>query len=312
MQDPGTLQYLRTIEGSASLESSNEIVLGEALARKLGAHPGDIVSIVTARAGSGEAGIGLLPKVSAFRLKGIVSAGYRELDSLWAFINAKAGARILSPANSTVLVGIKVDDPFGDLEAIRSSAKRLLPIDWMVSTWPEANKNLYNSFVTTRSLLLLVMALAVAVASVNVGSALSMLAIERRRDIAILKSAGAPRTFIGTVFVMAGLATGGAGTILGLGVGILVAWRVNEIILFIDWTINGLGILASAIGNGSSGTAAFRILDPAYYLERIPVALEPAALAGVAGASLALCLVASLLPAWKAASLPPMEIFRKT
>ncbi|MDP3178230.1 MAG: ABC transporter permease, partial [Spirochaetaceae bacterium] len=172
LQDTGTLEYLRTIEGSSALESSNEILLGEALARKLGAHPGDIISIVTARSGSGAAGLGLMPKVSAFRLKGIVSAGYRELDSLWAFVNPKAGAKLLSPDNSTVLVGMKVDAPFGDLEKARASAKGALPIDWIVSTWPESNRNLYSSFTTTRSLLLLVMALAVAVASVNVGSAL--------------------------------------------------------------------------------------------------------------------------------------------
>ena len=155
------------------------------------------------------------------------------------------------------------------------------------------------------------MALAVAVAAINVGSALVMLVLERRRDIAILKSAGASPGFIGRVFVLTGLAIGGAGTVIGIGIGSLVAWRINDLISLVEALINILSRLSATLA-GAAPRASFRLLDPAYYLERIPVSIKPGELAAVLGTSLALCLLASLLPAGRAARLSPLEIFRRT
>jgi len=309
LSDPGTTRYLRAVEGKISLESANEILIGEALARSLGAHPGDAVSIVTARpAREGEKGFA--PKISVFRVAGIVSAGYRELDALWAFVNRKAGGRILFPEASRSFVGVKTAAPFGDIAGQAKSLAALLPPDWAAVAWPEAERNIWKSFATTKALLLLIMALVVAVAAINVGSALVMLVLERRRDIAVLKSQGAGSSFIGLSFVLAGLATGGAGTILGLGLGSLVAWRVNDLIAGIEIVVNAFVDLGSTLG-GSAAHARIRLLNPAYYLERIPVRVDPGELALVAGASLTLCLLASCLAARRASRLPPLEILRK-
>jgi lipoprotein-releasing system permease protein len=245
-------------------------------------------------------------------VRGIVSAGYRELDALWAFISLPAGSKAFWGGSTRAIVGIKVDRPFGDLEGPRAVARATLPEDWSVVTWPEAERNVFKSFSTTRALLLLVMALAVAVAAINVGSALVMLVLERRRDIAILKSAGASPGMIGRIFVLAGLGIGGAGTVLGIGIGSLLAWRINDLIAAIERIANGASRLWAALSGSAPPRAAIRLLDPAYYLERIPVDLKPAELLAVLGASLALCLLASLIPASRASRLPPLEIFRKT
>ena len=132
-------------------------------------------------------------------MRGIVSAGYRELDALWAFVSLRAGSRIFAPGSSRALIGIKVAQALRRSRAHRELAAESRPSsgDWSVVTWPEAERNVYKSFSTTKALLLLVMALAVAVAAINVSSALVMLVLERRRDIAILKSAGASPGFIG-------------------------------------------------------------------------------------------------------------------
>lgn len=311
LEDEGTKAYLKVKSGEMRLESTNQILLGEPLAKQLGAKVGDAVSIVTSRPAFG-GGTSFAPKVSVFRVRGIVSAGYRELDALWAFVSLRAGAKIFWAGSSRAIVGIKVDKPFGNLEGTRAFARSALSSDWSVVAWPEAERNVYKSFSTTRALLLLVMALAVAVAAINVGSALVMLVLERRRDIAILKSAGASPGFIGRIFVLTGVAIGGTGTLIGICVGSLLAWRINDLIAGIERFVNGAARLWSAAAGGAGQHAAIRLLDPAYYLERIPVSIQPAELAAVAAASLVLCLLASLVPAGRASRLPPLDIFRKT
>ncbi len=318
LADPGAVAYLETVSGELSLERSNEILLGEALAKSLGAKPGDLVSVVTARSSaSGEGGQGLAPKVTPFRVRGVLSSGYRELDALWALVSLKAGAKILSPETARPFVGVKTLAPFGSQEAERKAVRSALAglaaggEDWSVSTWGEVERNLFKSFATTRALLLLVMALAVAVAAVNVGSALVMLVLERRRDLAILKSAGASPGQLGLVFLLAGLATGGLGSLIGIGVGAILAWRINDLIAAME-AVGTLAARAAALLAGRPLPEAVRLLDPAYYLERIPVRIAPGDLAMVLGASLLLCFLASVLPARRASRLPPLEIFRKT
>jgi lipoprotein-releasing system permease protein len=312
LSDPGTAAYLTASSGECRLDSTNQILLGEALARDLGAKVGDIVTVVTERPGPMGGASTFVPKLAAFHVKGIVSAGYRELDALWAFVSLRAGERLFSVGGSRAIVGIKVDRPFANLEPIRSTAISVLSGDWNVITWPEAEQNIYKSFSTTRALLLLVMTLAVAVAAINVSSALIMLVLERRRDIAILKSAGASPGFLGRVFVLAGLAIGGAGTVVGIGIGALLSWRINDLIDAAQFLVNEGARLCAALTGAPPPRSSIHLLDPAYYLERIPVNLHPTELVVVAGASILLCFLASLLPARRASRLPPMEIFRKT
>jgi lipoprotein-releasing system permease protein len=312
LKDPGTAAYLTINAGEMRLDSTNQILLGESLAKDLGAAVGDTVSIVTSRPTYGGSTASFVPKVSVFRVRGIVSAGYRELDALWAFVSLRAGSKIFWAGGSHALVGIKVEKPFGDLERQRALAQASLSPEWTIVTWPEAERNIFRSFSTTRALLLLVMALAVAVAAINVGSALVMLVLERRRDIAILKSAGASPGLIGGIFVFTGLAIGGAGTLIGIGAGSLLAWRINDFISVIERLVNGTARLWAGVSGAALPRAGIRLLDPAYYLERIPVNIRFGELIAVAGASLILCLLASLIPASRASRLPPLEIFRKT
>jgi lipoprotein-releasing system permease protein len=317
LSDPGTRAYLKVNSGEARLDSTNQILLGEALARNLGARVGDTVSIVINRPlarGDSEGGgaSGFAPKISVFEVRGIVSAGYRELDALWAFVSLRAGSRLFSAGNSRELIGIKVGEPYGDLEPARGAAASALSDDWSVVTWAEAERNVYKSFTTTKALLLLVMALAVAVAAINVSSALVMLVLERRRDIAILKSSGASPGFISRVFMLAGLGVGASGTVIGIGIGSLLSWRINDIIAVIEGLVNATSRFWSSLTGGALPRAAIRLLDPAYYLERIPVNINPGELSLVAATSLLLCFIASLLPARRASRFPPLEIFRKT
>ncbi|MFZ4616200.1 MAG: ABC transporter permease [Rectinemataceae bacterium] len=311
--DPGVARYLRIVEGVFSVES-RRVVLGDELASTLGVKVGDSLSLVTGAGGE------TAPKASLFRVSGIVSAGYRDLDRSWVFISVENAARILPVQSRQDFIGIKTDEPYGIAEDLRphisaalqevseGEAKHFL---WRVLSWKDLERNLFESFAMTRSLLLVVMGLTVVVAAVNVGSAISMLTIERSRDIAIMKSCGATTPFILSVFVLAGGITGLAGSLFGCAVGSLVASQVNGIIVLLEKILGSIIRLPALLG-GNAPPVQPKLLDPAYYLETIPVNLDPWAILGVASFATALCLLASALPALRAARILPLEVFRKT
>ncbi|MEI6876571.1 MAG: FtsX-like permease family protein, partial [Spirochaetota bacterium] len=315
LKDEGTRRYLNVSSGSLTI-GSGKVLVGKSLATALGIEVGERLSLLT----TGIAGRENLPRATMFRVAGIVSAGYRDLDELWVFIPLEAAGRILPVQSRQGLIGVKVAHPFEDPEALRVALSNTLNGDrkvagpgpiWAVRPWREVERNLFASFATTRSLLLVIMALTIGVAAANVSSALVMLVFERSRDIAILKSMGASNGFIVLAFLIAGGATGVLGTIIGIGIGAILAWRVNDLIAILEGFI-GLVSRIGALILGTPPPQAPKLLDPAYYLERIPVRLDFAELLLVAAVSILLCLAVSTLPALRAARLPPLEIFRKS
>jgi lipoprotein-releasing system permease protein len=317
LEDPGTRRYLQRVEGEMIPRNGREIVLGSALAASLGAGLGTQLTIVSPRKDEEAASQGFSPRVSIFKVSGIVTAGYRDLDALWAFVTPSAGERILDPGASEAFLAVKVEDPFSNsLGDIRKSIAVRLEEPYstwfegyFVRSWPEIEKSLYRSFGTTKSMLLLIMAIALIVAAVNLGSSLSTFVAEHSLEIAILRSGGASDSALRGIFTATGLLTGGAGTLTGLGAGLLLAWNINPLIRGIEWSVNlvnsGIALL--------SGRPAFPVslLDPAYYLEHIPVSVDFAQIALIGLASLGLSTASSLLPARKATKVSVQELVRR-
>ena len=157
------------------------------------------------------------------------------------------------------------------------------------------------------------MFLIVMVASVNISSALIILAIERRREIAILKSLGAASGGISFSFLLTGFYAGLCGVVLGVPPGILCALNVNEIISFMEKVVNIAVKLVYSIGSpyGSADFLPVHLLDPAYYLEKIPVILPFAQLTAIVCGTLFLSVLVSVGPSIKAGREKPIHTLRK-
>ncbi len=300
LKDGGTAGLLRVVDGSAALSGRREALLGEELARTIGAVPGDTVRIMTTRTTADGRSI---PRITPFTVRGIVSAGYRELDALWCLIPYADGEAILSSESSRSFLMAKIVEPY---RASDSAARRIserLGGGFGVYTWMELQRSQYLSFESTRQMLLFIMALVVAVAAVNVSSATSMLVIERRKDIAILKSFGLGPGGIRSVFLSASLLTGLLGAILGIAAGLGIGCSINGI-------IRGLERLMGWLLRPFTGESV-RILDPAYYLENIPVVVRWPAVAAIGVGTVACSVLAAWAPARRAGKLNPTEIIRK-
>jgi lipoprotein-releasing system permease protein len=298
--DGGSRKYLVTLAGASKPESDRDVLLGEELASSVGASVGDTVRIMTVRlSGDGRS----VPRVTPFTVRGIVSSGYHELDALWCITTFEGGSRIFSKSFSSSSMVVKVDDPYGDLGELSWNIFSLLGMDYRVATWKEILRSQYSSYESTRQLLLFIMALIVAVAAVNVSSATSMLVIERQRDIAVLKAAGASPSFIGGVFLWGSFLTGLTGALIGIAAGLLIGNYINPLIRGLESALS----LVSGLFRGG----AVRILDPGFYLQTIPIIIDWTAVFLIGFFTILCSILSSWIPARRAGKLRPLDLLRK-
>jgi lipoprotein-releasing system permease protein len=299
-EDRGSRRFLKTLSGSASIEGPQDVILGEALAENLGAEVGDILRIMTLRVGSDGRNI---PRLFPFTIKGIVSSGYRELDSLWCIVGYDAGTRILAPEMSSSYLMVKIDDPYTGADIAALKIRKKLGPGYGIYTWKELQRSQYSSYKSTRQLLLFIMALVVIVAAVNVSSATSMLAIERQRDIAVLKAFGTNPKGISRIFIWGAFLTGTMGGIIGITLGLGIGAAINPIIHGLE---KALGFFSALFHGGE-----VKILDPGYYLENIPLVIDWKAVFIIGIGTILASMLASWVPAHRAGAVPPMELLRK-
>ena len=297
--DEGSNKYLQTLSGEAKPESDRDVLLGEELAKTLGVGAGSTVRIMTLRSGSGGRTI---PRVTPFTVRGIVSSGYRELDALWCIMTLEAGKQIL-PDNSGAYLMLKINDPYNGADKMAMTLYRVLGSGFGVFTWKTLQYSQYSSYESTRQLLLFIMALIVLVAAVNVSSATSMLAIERQKDIAVLKATGAKPAFTSAVFLWGAFLTGLTGSVIGIAAGLAIGCSVNTLIKSLE------AVLSFFTGLFHAGPV--KILDAGYYLETIPIIVNKTAVLLIAVFTIISSVLASWLPARRAGMIKPIEILRK-
>jgi lipoprotein-releasing system permease protein len=298
-EDEGSKKFLKTISGEGRLTNDWEVLLGEDLAKSIGAEAGSTVRIMTFRTTDDGRSI---PRVMVFSVGGIISSGYRELDSLWCVMSLEAGKNVLSE-NSTSYLIVKIDDPYNSVGSIASRLDDILEGTYGIYTWKTLQRSQYSSYESTRQLLLFIMALIVLIAAVNVSSATSMLAIERQRDIAVLKTWGASPAFTSSVFLWGAFLTGLVGSVLGISAGLLIGSSVN-------YLIRGLERFLSFF-TGLFNAGPVLILDSSYYLETIPVIIDRTAVFLIGLFTILSSVLASWIPARRAGKTKPIDILRK-
>ena len=311
LDNPPARNLLTLADGSLGFTDTHSIILGKKIAEKTGLAVGDSCSLLTLLPvySGGKAA----PRMTRFKVCGIISSGYQELDALWIFIPLETGKRILSPQSSLNALLVSAEDPFNEtaLSALQQSVQKALPAGFTVYTWHDLNRAQFYSFQTSKNLLLFIMFLIVLAASANVSSAMVMLIMERRKEIAILKTAGAHPFFITVSFLLAGLLTGGAGLCIGLIAGILTALHINELFIFFERCLNAAHSFLYYAAGRTDSPIPIHLLAPEYYLEYIPVSLDPFGLYIIASGTLILSIIVCMIPAIYAGKEKPLESMRK-
>jgi lipoprotein-releasing system permease protein len=306
--DPGLRTYMEIRSGAFDLSTEDSAVVGAEIASRLHVQVGDEIKILTTRSFAGQ---GLMPRVSSFTVRGIVSTGYQEMDKLWIYIPIERGDRIMSRETSRRLIGIKVQRPFEPLGGLSSKLRGVLPQGFRIFTWNDLEYAQYVSFRTTRYLLIFIMALIICVAAVNIFSSLVMIQIEKREEIAILKSLGMSGGEISAIFIILGFLVGCVGAFLGVAAGLALSVSINEVIAGVETLMNGSRDLVRRLFLLPAAGENIRIFNPDFYLEHIPVTIKLGELALAAGFSLLVALFAAWLPSRSAGKIRPLEVMRK-
>ena len=323
-EDASYKKLFFTEDGSIADFAAGEkgALIGKGISERLGVKAGDTIRVVNiisnpgkeSDADSSRNSISIRPSISSYKIKAVISCGYQELDSLWLFIDFEDGKKIMVAAQTMNAVMIETADAFSpELPSLQKKVQGVLGGAFRIYRWDQLNRAQYENFSSTKILLVFIQFLIVLVACVNISSALIMLVLERRREIAILKSLGASNGGISASFLLVGFSCGVAGLLLGIPLGLFLSVNINGLIHFSEKAINffaqGLYFLAKG---DIMNFREIHLLDEAYYLKEIPVEIPFGELFFIGFLTLGLSLLASLLPARKAGKQRPLEILRTT
>ena len=284
-------------------------VVGQKMAQMLDLHAGDTFRVITIKTTDGKQS----PKLTSFKVSAIISSGYQELDALWVFIPLEAAYKFVSLGNASFTVMIETPESYSpDLVRIQRELKKEYGKYINFYRWDQVHAAEFENFSSTKVMLVFIMILIVLVASINISSAIIMLVMERRKEIAILKSIGATPSGITFAFIITGITCGLGGLALGLPFGLLAAVNANEIVQFIEKLVNVIAKAGYYLkGIPAEEINAIRLMDPAYYLQTIPVNLPFSQVILISLSTVLLALLVSIIPSVKAGKEKPLDILRK-
>ncbi|MFA6856149.1 MAG: ABC transporter permease [Treponema sp.] len=303
---------LKIVDGSYDnfKAGTKSAVVGQKTAELLGLKQGSSFRIITAAA---EKGGNIFPHTALFTVAAVVSSGYQELDSMWVFIPLDTSYSVIKPGTGQYCVLMETADAFSPLIVrIQRKCEEAAGYRANIYRWDELNQSEYENFSSTKVMLVFIMLLIVLVASINISSALVMLVMERRREIAIMKSLGGTPCGITFSFLLTGMTAGCGGVLIGLPIGLACAVNVNKIVRFLEKMVNTAAEFIYLLeGHSPAEFTHINLMDPAYYLTEIPVTVPFKDLAVIVISTIFLSLIVSVIPAYKAGKEKPLETLRK-
>ena len=218
---PGSVAALEPHAGLPPNGEFPPIVLGRDLAETVGASVGDSVMLISPQ---GEmTPVGMYPKVVRFRLAGTFHSGFYQYDAQMGFLRLADAQRLFSEPDLLSVISFKVDD-MDRAPQIGKEIEQAAGKGYMTTNWMEVNRELFRALKLEQVVTFIVIALIVIVAALNILIALTMMVMEKTRDIAVMMSFGVQPAQVRRIFLLQGLLISLIGTVLGLVLGYLAAW----------------------------------------------------------------------------------------
>ena len=262
-------------------ESMGAIVIGEELARRLGAFVGDEVSIVT-QTGS-LSPMGMLPRPRQLEVVGIFSLGLYEYDSSYGYVSIDLAKRIFRQ-DRIDMMELKIDDIYASRD-VAQAIPEALGAAYVTDDWTQLNQSLYSALWLEKMAISIALALIMLVAALHIVASLVMLVMEKSRDIAILKTMGAGVRSMRQIFVLQGVIIGVVGTAVGAVAGYVIAVVMDHY-------------------------RVIRMPPDAYQISYVPFVVDPIDFLVVVVSAVVVCFVATIYPSRHAGRVDPAEALR--
>lgn len=258
------------------------IMIGRNLAKQIGVSLDDVVTLMSPALSASP--LGALPRSKRFYVAAIFDSGMAEYDIALVYLSIDAVRSLVRAGPVATGIEARVRDPYQAPEIAKDLNERI-GLPYWAESWTDAHRNVFAALQLEKTVYFLVLLLIILVAAFAIVATLYMVVMEKRRDIAVLKAMGATNRSIASIFVLKALLIGTVGT----GVGALLGY------------VTCLGLDRYQFIDLPKGV---------FYVSTLPVRILPGNFAAVCAASMVICLLAGLFPAWKASRVVPVDILR--
>ncbi len=279
------------VAGSLDDFGDDNIVIGRRMAQRLGLNIGDTLTLISPT--SKTTVFGSAPRLRAYPIAAIFDVGMFEYDNAFVFMPLASAQLFYQTGTGVSSLEIFVTTPhtFGRIksalyDALKDDNVRLLD-------WQQTNSSFFTALQVERNVMFLILSMIIMVAAFNIISGLIMLVKDKGRDIAILRTMGASRGMVMRIFFLSGASIGVLGTVLGVGLGVLIAKNIEHVRQALQ-RLTHTELFSAEI----------------YFLTRLPSVLDWNEVGQVILMALTLSLLATLYPSWRAAKLDPVEALR--
>jgi lipoprotein-releasing system permease protein len=234
----------------------------------------------------------VVPRLAEFTVGGVFDAGVPDHDSSLALVHLADASNLKGLAGAAEGVALKLDDPLTARE-LGAAVGAMLDPGWRYSDWTEEYRSLFTAMRIEKLMMSIILLMIVGVAAFNIVASLMMVVIDKQKDIAILRTFGLDARRVARVFIVQGAVIGLVGALLGVGLGLLLAYNVDVVVPWLEQTF-GFQIMPGDV----------------YYVTVLPSEVQLFDVVAVPVAAFALAILATLYPARRAAAIAPAMALR--
>jgi lipoprotein-releasing system permease protein len=266
------------------------VLIGTRMADSLGLIAGDSITLVSPE--GDVTPFGVTPRVKSYPISGIFEIGMSEYDSSIIYMPLGEAQIYFNTEDEVQSIEVFIDDP-DSVNDFRGPLETAAERQIFITDWQQRNQTFFSALQVERNVMFMILTLIILVAALNIISGLIMLVKDKGRDIAILRTMGATSASVMRIFFMTGSAIGVAGTGAGVILGVVVCLNVERIRAFFSWL---------------SGTTLFN--PELYFLSQLPADMDFAETLSIIIMAFVLTFIATLVPAWRASKIDPVQALR--